>query len=315
LKSNCYWEISVLEPGPNTLSVTALPALDVAASFEIDPPDDSDPPQGGYGHPLSTPVDLRYFPTTKLHFRNPDLTVGGQPRTFLRWFLRGSSTTGDKGIGPPSYESKSLIDLGHFTDLQIVFNTELAVAARKADGSPAIGLPVKFTDFKTATPSYPGDPIADIAGQGDGLTPLLRKWDPIDVAWGAWKYDYYQWVYVYTPAELADGTPFLRFELTSTDGTVGDFSDWAHPGRVGLAVHAYTGLVAVYGDDGVFQGDANCDGKLDALDIDGFVLGLTDLTAWTALYPDCDVAVLDINLDDRVDTFDIDPFVSLLLGP
>jgi hypothetical protein len=62
-------------------------------------------------------------------------------------------------------------------------------------------------------------------------------------------------------------------------------------------------------------GDLNCDGGVDAFDIDPFVLALTDPASYTAKYPQCTLVNADCNGDGKVDAFDIDPFVALLTGP
>ncbi len=60
-------------------------------------------------------------------------------------------------------------------------------------------------------------------------------------------------------------------------------------------------------------GDTNDDGTVDTLDIDPFVLLLTDPAGYAAAFPGVDpLAVGDINMDTVVDTLDIDPFVALL---
>ncbi len=64
-----------------------------------------------------------------------------------------------------------------------------------------------------------------------------------------------------------------------------------------------------------FHGDLNCDGAINAFDIDPFVLALTDVTAYRAAYPDCYFLTADVNGDGEVNAFDIDPFVELLIGP
>ena len=65
----------------------------------------------------------------------------------------------------------------------------------------------------------------------------------------------------------------------------------------------------------VFQlGDLNCDGTLDAFDIDPFVLALTDPVGYAQQFPDCDRMLADIDGDGDIDAFDIDPFVTLLTG-
>jgi hypothetical protein len=61
-------------------------------------------------------------------------------------------------------------------------------------------------------------------------------------------------------------------------------------------------------------GDMNCDGLINAFDIDPFVLALTDAAAYAVQYTDCDVLLADINGDGLVNAFDIDPFVILLTG-
>jgi hypothetical protein len=64
-----------------------------------------------------------------------------------------------------------------------------------------------------------------------------------------------------------------------------------------------------------FYGDLNCDGALNAFDIDPFVLALTDPAGYAAAYPRCHRLNGDCNADGTVDAFDIDPFVALLVGP
>ncbi len=61
-------------------------------------------------------------------------------------------------------------------------------------------------------------------------------------------------------------------------------------------------------------GDLNCDGVVNAFDIDPFVLSLTDPLAYAAQLPGCNGLNADINFDGEVNAFDIDPFVELLTG-
>jgi hypothetical protein len=78
-------------------------------------------------------------------------------------------------------------------------------------------------------------------------------------------------------------------------------------------VDAFVKAVSVYGEQAAYDhGDANCDGVIDAFDIDPFVLALTNLPAWQAQYCDGDIYTVDINGDTKVDAFDIDPFVECL---
>jgi hypothetical protein len=61
------------------------------------------------------------------------------------------------------------------------------------------------------------------------------------------------------------------------------------------------------------DGDLNCDGVIDAFDIEPFILALTDPPGYAARFPDCDRNLADINGDDEVNAFDIEPFIGLLL--
>jgi hypothetical protein len=61
-------------------------------------------------------------------------------------------------------------------------------------------------------------------------------------------------------------------------------------------------------------GDLNCDGLVNAFDIDPFVLALTNPAGYALAYPDCNILSADANGDGLVNAFDIDPFVQILVG-
>ena len=67
-------------------------------------------------------------------------------------------------------------------------------------------------------------------------------------------------------------------------------------------------------------GDLNCDGVVNADDIDPFVLALVSagnaepFDDYSAAYPDCDPTLADVNADGCVNLFDIDAFINLLTG-
>jgi hypothetical protein len=61
-------------------------------------------------------------------------------------------------------------------------------------------------------------------------------------------------------------------------------------------------------------GDLNCDGQVNAFDIDPFVLALTNPGIYGETYPGCDIMQADCDGDGLVNAFDIDPFVDLLVG-
>ena len=64
----------------------------------------------------------------------------------------------------------------------------------------------------------------------------------------------------------------------------------------------------------VSLGDLNCDGTIDALDIEGFLLALFDPKAYEIGFPDCRISNADINRDGAVDALDIELFLDVLFG-
>ena len=59
-------------------------------------------------------------------------------------------------------------------------------------------------------------------------------------------------------------------------------------------------------------GDVNCDGAIDAMDIEPFLLALFDPDGYARSYPDCDIDLADVNGDGILNAFDIEPFLGLL---
>ena len=66
---------------------------------------------------------------------------------------------------------------------------------------------------------------------------------------------------------------------------------------------------------GVILGDMNGDGEFDNLDINPFVLALTDPASFAAEYPGVNVIIAgDFNGDGSFDNLDITGFVGALTG-
>jgi hypothetical protein len=142
-----------------------------------------------------------------------------------------------------------------------------------------------------------------------------------------------------TQGQLVGGPSQLRYahlndagswvhELVDGDGDCGETNS------VAIDANGYL-HVAYYAGDGYSQngwiryarsvepvappppavtGDLNCDGAVNAFDIDPFVLALTSPAAYAAAFPACDYMLADIDGDGDVNAFDIDPFVALLTG-
>ncbi len=61
-------------------------------------------------------------------------------------------------------------------------------------------------------------------------------------------------------------------------------------------------------------GDTNCDGLVNAADIDSFVLTITNPDAYRATFPNCGLAAADANGDGLTNAADIDGFVDLIIA-
>jgi subtilisin family serine protease len=82
---------------------------------------------------------------------------------------------------------------------------------------------------------------------------------------------------------------------------------------VNVGAQGYAVVVSGAVTDGALvRGDINCDGVIDFLDIDAFVLALSDPAGYAAAYPDCNWLSADCNGDGVVDFDDVNAFVALL---
>ena len=72
--------------------------------------------------------------------------------------------------------------------------------------------------------------------------------------------------------------------------------------------------IAILPEISAIEGDINCDGKSDGLDVAPFVLALTNPIAFGTDLPECNVLNADLTADCTVNESDIQPFVDTLLG-
>ncbi|MFH1418208.1 MAG: hypothetical protein ABII12_07995 [Planctomycetota bacterium] len=137
-------------------------------------------------------------------------------------------------------------------------------------------------DFYTA----PDDPFEV------GMTPGSCGGDAFDIAW-AIEPETGQ------PANL-DGFDFIR--ITNGENYIAGIFGEKSPEIGGVAD-------VLPGD-----GDMNCDGVLDGLDVVPLVLALTDPIAYEAAHADCRRSNADVNDDGEIDTLDVASFVAQLTG-
>ena len=93
-----------------------------------------------------------------------------------------------------------------------------------------------------------------------------------------------------------------------------EFDDGTGPALYTSGVFVEAGAIGVnnIAKWGCVRGDLNCDGVVNAFDIEPFLLALFDPDEYSNQYPDCDINLADINGDGTVDAFDIEPFLDLL---
>jgi hypothetical protein len=128
---------------------------------------------------------------------------------------------------------------------------------------------------------------------------------------------------------VKDGVSFH----TTYDWPVSYWSYWASPDLGQTWNYALTGpadrilqngdtdgWLAIPGDDYTsvpitpLIGDMNCDGAVNAFDIDPFVLAIVNPAGYAQQFTHCYIAGADVNRDGQINAFDIDPFVGLLTG-
>ena len=74
-------------------------------------------------------------------------------------------------------------------------------------------------------------------------------------------------------------------------------------------------VVIVVPESASSMGDLNCDGMVDAEDIEAFIMAIFSPLNYPAQYPECDINRGDINGDGLVNAGDIEGFIQLLFGP
>ncbi len=146
--------------------------------------------------------------------------------------------------------------------------------------------------------------------------------DPLFVAPGAWEsHGTPYWLddtWIAGDERLAAGSPCIDAADTTASLPLLDLA--GAPRRFDDAAAPDTGLgPPPVVDMGAYEfagraGDLNCDGQVNAFDIDAFVLALSDPAGYALAYPACRRELADCNGDGAVDAFDIDPFIALLTG-
>ncbi|TWT39987.1 Lactonase, 7-bladed beta-propeller [Phycisphaerae bacterium RAS1] len=119
------------------------------------------------------------------------------------------------------------------------------------------------------------------------------------------------------------GSVFVTDNSTATDGLTGVYSFalgangsfTMNGGSIYLTGGIAPRSMATWTPPQTFApGDLNCDGVVDILDINAFILALSDPAGYAAAYPDCDRNLADTNGDGEIDILDINPFIAIIEG-
>ena len=166
-------------------------------------------------------------------------------------------------------------------------------------------------------PNDPAGPLLeylDRAGLGDGVTPLTRRYSPVQ-EFG----DYEMELITFEAAEREGAT--VGWQFTRWDGSTIQID-----GRrtTELEIHRYQAgklAYAISDPPCLPPGDTNCDGWVNNGDIDSFIFAVTDgQAAWLADLVErgatiCDFdCAADLNGDGWVNNGDIEPFIDLISG-
>jgi hypothetical protein len=216
------------------------------------------------------------------------------------------------------------------TEVQTGFANDYATI--QADATVLDGLPVPGTGLKNLSFSMGlGGTVSTPAFAGSGFlaAEILAHYSVEDSSGNTLLYLHYYNLgtdNVVTGSIVVPGGAMLQLQYDLTaytydNGISGydtaevDYSGTAYYYAVDLTDPG-TALVGSSGYTYTFPnpGDLNCDGAVNAFDIDPFVLALTDPTGYAAAFPGCIILNADCNGDGLVNAFDIDPFVLILTG-
>jgi len=137
-----------------------------------------------------------------------------------------------------------------------------------------------------------------------------------DCDWPEWGESHAYYTEPYLSYKWGDGPTIFSYDIEVNPDAGHDYYDlvFTVAGRFEADGGLFCAREHFYLQVRVTPGDLNCDGTVNAFDIDPFILALTDPSAYAETYPDCAVINADINGDGTVNAFDIDPFIALLTG-
>lgn len=160
----------------------------------------------------------------------------------------------------------------------------------------------------TATPP-PDDPLFDQlnAAMSDAIRGVHGK----VYTYGSWYTNLYPSSGVMTDWTYGDrGILSWTLELRDT----GQYGFLLPPDQIiPTGQEAFAGVRALLDWVGpIVPGDLNCDGDLNAFDIEPFLTAMFEPDEYGIQYPECDADLADLNFDGAVNAFDIEPFLNLL---
>jgi probable HAF family extracellular repeat protein len=258
---------------------------------------------------------------------------GAEWEAFLWDPVVGMIGLGELPGGQYASEARDINNLGQVTGFSIAGNGWHAFIWDAEGGMRAITPTAEGRPYSGRAINDLGQVVGSVSGVPGTVYPHSFLWDPEDgltvIRFGIWSgalsiNDSEQVVGIYGLSSVDQRGFIWDDENGSRD--LADLVEARSRQRYGDLFVALSignsGHIAVAMDnfDGVLTpfvlGDMNCDGGVDAFDIEAFVTGLIDPTGYAARWPGCFAdSAGDVNQDGEFDAFDIEPFVELLSRP
>ncbi|MFH1746964.1 MAG: S8 family serine peptidase [Planctomycetota bacterium] len=262
------------------------------------------------GTSMSSPTVTGCAALLLQHYRNLYQGVADPRNSTLKIFFAHSAV--DLGWTGPDYQygygsirvdaAANLISTGRFLEGDVSQGAKYLFDVTVAPGTSEVKITMAWDDF-------PATPNVDVALVND-LDLLLR--DPLGAVHYAWTLD------PETPYLAAvQDAPNRRDNIEQVLVTAPMEGVW----RVEVVGHnvpegpqTFSLCSSVDVEHVYATGDMNCDGIVNAYDIDPFICAVSPECDYAAAWPDCDESLADANGDGSVDSYDIDAFIDLVAG-
>lgn len=221
------------------------------------------------------------------------------------------STSGVLPGGTP-YSAGAACDLAHEYAISGAFPI---IRSIHASGSTQVDTSISGAGIANMNSSNPGNRLLfnfDLAAPlRYRLTGSITLTQPSSASYVAMqRFDGITWAQVHNTLFLPGGQGALNYGGTLTPGSYRidaalGVSAFGSASNTGTYQYAFTAQR---------RGDMNCDGRVDGLDVQAFVVALLNPAGYPSVYPECDPLNGDMDASATVDSADAAPFVQCVLS-